>query len=237
MIIYKITNKVNSKSYIGCTTKSLEERWAWHLRSRFNSKTIFSKALRKYGKECFKTEIIQICESFNEMLSKEIYWIAFYNATNREFGYNMIEGGNKPPILRGDEHHMRRNGMSEKMKLALRKANIGRKQTSEHIEKCRLTRIGKKASPEHIEKCRIARAGFRHTEESKRKVSDSKKGTVSPKRKLVLCINNYKVYNGHTEAAEKLSLSRSAVTKVANGEWVMTKGYKFQNLTSEHLIF
>jgi group I intron endonuclease len=58
MIIYKITNKVNGKIYVGQTTRSLEERWYGHC-STANQHGILGKALIKYGKENFRQEILE----------------------------------------------------------------------------------------------------------------------------------------------------------------------------------
>lgn len=55
MIIYKITNVINDKVYIGQTVRNLEERMAEHFR---HDNTVIDKALKKYGKDAFKIEII-----------------------------------------------------------------------------------------------------------------------------------------------------------------------------------
>lgn len=95
MIIYKITNLVNNKVYIGQTTKDLEYRIKMHLKESKTNKTErpFLNALRKYGIENFKKEIIDTASSLEELDEKEIKWINFYDSTNREKGYNIFHGG------------------------------------------------------------------------------------------------------------------------------------------------
>ena len=97
MLIYKITNKINNKCYIGQTIKSAEERWKEHKAHAFGShendqnKTLY-KAIRKYGLENFTFEVLQDNIETHEQLDKaEIYWIDFYNSFLK--GYNETSGG------------------------------------------------------------------------------------------------------------------------------------------------
>ena len=92
--IYKITNIVNGKIYIGKTIRKAEERWRGHLYQAFGKSqdrdSYVHRAMRKYGKENFKYEIIQ--EASNFLLNDlERYWIQKYDAVNN--GYNMTLGG------------------------------------------------------------------------------------------------------------------------------------------------
>ena len=79
MLIYKITNKINNKCYIGQTIKTAEERWKEHKRnininhSNCINKTLY-KAMRKYGIENFTFEVIQDnIETFEQLDKAEIY--------------------------------------------------------------------------------------------------------------------------------------------------------------------
>lgn len=96
-IIYKVTNIKNNKIYIGQTTKTLEERIYYHYYRADHSLNIththFINAIRKYGKENFKWEQIDIADTREELDNKEIYWIKYYNSV--ENGYNIQDGGNK----------------------------------------------------------------------------------------------------------------------------------------------
>ena len=85
--IYKITNKINGKSYIGLST-NIEERFKKH-RQKQGDKILYS-AFQKYGIENFDFSIIELCSS--ELLSeREKYWIAYYDTYNN--GYNATLGG------------------------------------------------------------------------------------------------------------------------------------------------
>lgn len=88
--IYKITNNINLKNYIGQTTKTIEERWKGHLKK--NSNCIYLKrSLDKYGIENFTIEELLFCE--NIMLNEnEIIFIKKYNSIIPN-GYNIKSGG------------------------------------------------------------------------------------------------------------------------------------------------
>lgn len=87
-IIYKITNKVNNKVYIGQTRYTLEFRWRQHQHKKDN--TYFHNAIHKYGIENFNLEILEECDI--ELLnSREIYYIAKYDSFKN--GYNLTIGG------------------------------------------------------------------------------------------------------------------------------------------------
>lgn len=94
MGIYKITNRINGKVYIGQSV-NIQQRWYQHKSSFKNGNTLLYQAIRKYGLENFCFEIIEECpqEKLNE---KEIYWIDYYNSFNYENGYNMTPGGSEP---------------------------------------------------------------------------------------------------------------------------------------------
>ena len=91
--IYKITNKVNNKIYIGQSI-NIEQRFYTHCSDAINRQdnNYFHNAIRKYGKENFYIEIIEECleEELNE---KEQFWISQYNSTDKKIGYNSSIGG------------------------------------------------------------------------------------------------------------------------------------------------
>lgn len=93
--IYKITNKINNKVYVGQTTQSLKERFQRHCWGTTNNdkhhfNMAIKQAIKKYGKENFIIELIEEVETA-KLDEREVYWISFYDSYNN--GYNCTKGG------------------------------------------------------------------------------------------------------------------------------------------------
>lgn len=96
--IYKITNIINDKIYIGYTNKGIENRLHKHYTNAiYGIDTYFYRAIRKYGIENFKYECIDTANNISDIKNKEIYWINFYNSYKN--GYNMTTGGDGGNIV------------------------------------------------------------------------------------------------------------------------------------------
>lgn len=88
MVIYKVTNLINGKLYIG-QSRDVKERWRGHRKCK---KSILGRAIQKYGKESFKFEIIDKAFSFEDLNYKEVFYIKFYKSL-APYGYNLESGG------------------------------------------------------------------------------------------------------------------------------------------------
>lgn len=156
-IIYKVTNKINGKVYIGQSVEVLIQRKCRHTNDAKNGNGYYlHRALRKYGVDNFKWEVIQICKDIDELNQQEAYFIALYDSMNT--GYNLTSGG---------ENYIR----SEKTKDILRQINLGKKLSEESKEKMRQSHLGKKLSEETKQKIRQTNLGKKHTPESIKKMS------------------------------------------------------------------
>lgn len=93
--IYKITNIINEKIYIGQTVETILERWTRHWQDAYahRSDTLFARAIRKYGKENFIQEEIEFVENENDLNDKEIFWISKLHSTAKDGNYNTSDGG------------------------------------------------------------------------------------------------------------------------------------------------
>lgn len=93
--IYKISNDINDKLYIGKTLYTIERRWYQHKNNAKNRKDLkhlpLYSAMNKYGIEHFKIEKIEEVTDEKELSAREQYWIKFYNTYN--YGYNASIGG------------------------------------------------------------------------------------------------------------------------------------------------
>lgn len=98
--IYKITNVVNGKIYIGQTVQTLHQRWLRHCSKTGGSCSYLHRAILKYGKENFKIEVIM--ETEQDFLNvTEQFYIHHYKSTDHRIGYNLTEGGKTTsPALR-----------------------------------------------------------------------------------------------------------------------------------------
>jgi group I intron endonuclease len=81
MVIYKTTNLINGKQYIG--------RDSHNNPNYLGSGTLLKNAIKRYGKENFKKEIIEECTSFQHLIKREEYWLNYYNAGNNPLFYNL----------------------------------------------------------------------------------------------------------------------------------------------------
>lgn len=87
--IYLTTNNLNGMKYIGLhkTSKNgLDE-------SYLGSGLMLTRAIKKYGRENFSCEILEVCDSRESLSNAEIKWIKFYNADTSKQFYNISRGG------------------------------------------------------------------------------------------------------------------------------------------------
>jgi len=151
MIIYKSTNKITGKVYIGQTTKNLEKRIKGHVNeSKKDKNRPFLSSINKYGVDNFVFEIIDFADNLNELNDKEIYWINFYNSVSPN-GYNVTGGGQGDKTIGTKELGKRiSEGLknSEKWQTLLNDDEYLKKREEKFINSAK----GKKFSSEHKEK-------------------------------------------------------------------------------------
>lgn len=188
MVIYKTTNLINGKYYIGKDARNLN----YYL----GSGKLLKKALKKYGKNNFVKEILEVCNSLEELEDREKYWIKKLNSINK--GYNITEGGTGGDIFTNNPNKEKiRNKLKKRIyseevkKIKLKNLilfqhgnqhpNFGKKQSQDTkdkrkktIERLGLTlMLGKNHTEETKEKIRIKKIGKRHSEETKEKMRKS----------------------------------------------------------------
>lgn len=88
MYIYKTTNLINNKIYIGLSSRPVEKS-----KSYYGSGKYITQAIKKYGKANFKKEILQECQNKHELNEAEKYWINEYKSKDNNIGYNILDGG------------------------------------------------------------------------------------------------------------------------------------------------
>lgn len=164
MLVYKLTNKISGKSYIGQTTQSIHLRIKRHCTSE--GCPLIYRAICKYGIENFTIEILEEdVVSLEELNKKEIQYIEVYK-TLHPYGYNLQSGGLNYK-------------MSQETRDKLSKINTGKKLSQEHKNKIGNSLKGRKMSASSVNKRIKSMEGYKHSEETKNKIGHKNKGRKS----------------------------------------------------------
>ena len=209
--IYLIVNKVNGKTYVGQRKSSKE----WYDDSYMGSGKRLKLAKQKYGIENFEKFLIQYCYSKEEVNKAEKFWIAEYRRRGKA-EYNIADGGYCSPSFKGKHHSeesrakisasvlraFELNGTRQKLsemsrgvpkseehKVAIGNALRGKPKSEEHRQHC------KEAQQRYFETHEGTFKGKHHSEETKRKIAETKKGKPSWNKGLKLGSNGTHWYN------------------------------------------
>lgn len=118
--IYRAINNETGKSYIGQTSQNLCRRFCgkkfghYTMAFKLNSRTYFHGSLRKWGKDSFDIEILEENIAREELNTREIYWIKYFDTFKN--GYNQTDGGAKGRILSSIARENISRGAKEGMK-------------------------------------------------------------------------------------------------------------------------
>lgn len=211
--IYKITNLINGKCYVG-QTKNFEKRIKSHQRTCVNLKYYISNAIYKYGKDNFTYEILLTCEDhLADQLEKEN--IIKFNSLV-PYGYNLISGGNT------------NKNLSQVTKDKISRANRGKIRTEEHLKKLSIALKGRispmKGVPnKHKGESLSARAKLNQSEGQKRRwanYSVEKREQISDKRKKYIISEETKrkisnSLKGHVPPNKGKKMSAAACLKMS----------------------
>lgn len=187
--VYKHTNKINNKVYIGITGRKAELRWCKGIGYRPKKTThvaYFYNAILKYGWDSFDHEILYSSLTKEEAELKEIALIYSYQSNVRVFGYNIDSGGNS------------RGKLSEETKKKVSESwNINKEERSRRISE------GKK--------------GIKFTDEHRKNLSEAKKGKKAANRRHVsqydLKMNFIKRWESLEDAQNELGISKSNICR------------------------
>jgi group I intron endonuclease len=159
MIIYKTTNLVNQKFYVGKDTHNNPNYYGSGKRLKL--------AIQKYGIENFKKEILEICESLERLNEREKFWIKELNAISE--GYNISLGGDGGDTI---SNNPRRDEISKKISESNKGRFVGKtnsKETRKKISKALKGRFVGDKNPNY---------GKNHTDEAKDKIRKKALGRV-----------------------------------------------------------
>jgi len=169
-IVYKITNIITFKSYVGETIKSLEKRWKDHVNASKKQKALIHKAIHKYGSENFILEIIGSYNNREILNIMETFYIMVHKTHVSENGYNLTWGGDGVNGYKFSDEAKEK--MSEKRR--------NRIFTIEHKKHLSESQKGEKnhrwGKGYLITGEKSPMYGKHHTDEAKKKMSDKLKG-------------------------------------------------------------
>lgn len=143
--VYMHTNKINDKKYIGITRRNVNDRW---MNGRGYQNQMFGRAIKKYGWDNFKHEVLYENLTKEEAEQKEIELIARYKSDNGDYGYNVEHGGNCSDSMA--------ESTKKKLSEVMTGKFVGRKLTPEWLENRTKAQTGLKRSKETVEKIREA---------------------------------------------------------------------------------
>lgn len=245
-IVYKISNLINDKSYIGIT-HNLAKRIKDHVRFSINDyriKGYIHKAINKYGIDNFKVEIICICDTDKKLNAKEVYYISFYKTHNPNYGYNLTLGGDRE--IPNEETILKKIKSSHKVKVGQYDLNGNLLSTFSSIKEAERVLNIRESDIHRCHKNNWSAGGFLFKKftvnaidkispytnkraETARKLTLGKPAHNSIKCKLINKITNVIIGEGSSieELSIKLGMSKSTLHRIykskTNKKWLLLK--------------
>jgi group I intron endonuclease len=191
--IYLITNKINGKVYVGKTEFTAQQRWKKHI-SAVNWEHCQHRhlycAIRKYGTYSFAVECIGTAKNNDEASELETFWIKFYDAKNREVGYNHTDGGegtvgfkrnekDRKAVADANRRRVWKPESRAKAAANVVKRDTGVKRSSESVARM----VAAQNRPEVLAK-HVFRRGEKRSSETCQNISKSLKGRKRSKQRL-----------------------------------------------------
>lgn len=227
MYIYKTTNLLNGKIYVGKRIYRKKDD-TWYL----GSGVYLNRAIKKHGRENFVKEIIEWCSDKKELCNKEIYWIKYFNSTNLKIGYNLSLGGDGGNV--GKEAYIK---IGNKLR--------GKKKPKEFGEKVSKALKNKPKSKEHNEKVKQSLIGRKRPQEVVDKMSKSIKEKYDSGRKSPVQIEIYQYnkktgdyiqsFKSATEAGRVLNIDRKAITNNCLGKSKSSGGFIWSKIKKQNI--
>jgi group I intron endonuclease len=197
-LVYKISNTINNKVYIGITQQCLNIRWQQHKCNSNKKSYHLYNAIKKYGFSNFNIEVIFKASTKEEMFEKEIYFISLYKSNDSLYGYNNSLGGESS-----------------------RKGCKLTQEQKDKISEYQKTRIRLPHSKETIIKMSNSAKG-REMTKAIIASSNKRKGIPALNRKKVI-LNDNEIFNSLTEGALKYNICTSSISNNIKGLSKTTK--------------
>lgn len=214
--VYITTNLVNGKRYLGQKGFNNKPEWANYI----GSGVAFLNAVKKYGRENFTKNIIDIAYSNDELNQKEYEYSVFFDVVESSDWYNLAYGGNVPRGYRYSDEQ--RAARSESLK-----GHFVSAETREKISKKNKERLSDPKKHPFYGDHRYAGEnnpffGKRHTAETKAKISSAhlgkNTGIYNKKSTMVFCVNTGEIFQSQSEARITYNIDINGISHCVNGK-------------------
>ena len=210
--IYKITNLVNDKIYIGQTKQRIERRFQQHTRSPY----LIGKAIRKHGEDIFNIEVLLIADDLNYVNKIEQDLIKAYGCIAPN-GYNLATGGKNFNHSEETLKKFKERTFSEETIAKIVESRKGYTHSDETKYKMRERALGRGHTEETCEKLRKINTGKKLSDDHKKAISASLKGRISWTTP-VYCSTLGVAFDSAKEAANELSVNHSSIIRICKGK-------------------
>lgn len=189
--VYKHTNLINNKVYIGQTSyANPEKRWGKY-GQKYSTCTFFYSAILKYGWDNFNHEILETNLTSEEANEKEKYYINLYKSNQEDFGYNLTSGGEQGKTL----------------------STLSRQKMS-------TAKKGKPFTEEHKQNISKALRGENNPNYGKHSSEATKKKISNKNSKPIQCVETGIVYKNRIKAAQAVGLkNHRSITEALRDDW------------------
>ena len=230
--VYKHTCLINNKSYIGITARRPEVRWGSNGRG-YRNNAYFINAIKKYGWENFKHEILYDNLTLEEAQKKEIELIALLKSNIREYGYNISSGGDPGNGVHCTEERkakIRAGRLGYKCSEETRKkiSDANKRRSTEMKQRFAHSRIGKSPWNKGIVGEASRSYGVVFSEERKRRISEATTGKpkTGTNREVIDTLTNI-IYRTSKEAGDATGVSASCVYHQCERQGKRAHRFKF----------
>lgn len=219
-VVYKHTNKINNKVYIGITSLSIDDRW--RNGDGYKNCRYFYRAILKYGWDAFDHTILFKGLNKAEAEQKEIELISLLESNDCEKGYNITKGGSGINGFSHSEETKRRfsemmSGKGNPMfgRTGINSPHYGKKYTKTHCQKISQGLQGKSKSEEHCRKLSEVAKGRKYSSEACRNMGESHYKQVA---QYTANGEIVKIWNGIIVASKELGINRGSISGCCRGE-------------------
>ena len=220
--IYCIENLTTHKKYIG-QSNNIPYRIKQHLYELRNNKhynAYLQKAWNKYGEEDFNIYVVEYCD-IKDLDEKERFFIAQYNTTDNQYGYNMTHGGQDGAICVGEAAERRRASLRKYYETTNAREIRGQQSRERFKNPEYAVRFQGENHPNY---------GHHLSEEAKKRIGEANKGRVCHKRNFtpVYCVELDKEFIDAWTASQELNIDSSGILKVCRGDRFKCGGYHWR---------